>query len=366
MEFAVNGRFLTQRLTGVQRYASSVLDAMDALLDGRSDISATVWSPASCEVSPKWRNLVHRKGGNFSGNLWEQFDLPSLSRGQLLFCPGNTSPAVSLLRGQPVIVTVHDLSYSYFPEAYSWPFKAWYNFIVPLEMRRAAHVLTVSETEKRSIIQHFPVVAPRICAIANGGWPGELPPLRAADADPPAGHVLYVGSLSKRKNFPSMLAAAVRLSRRRGFRFRFVGGTASSLAVSNLSVPDDVKGLIEFAGQVDDTEQIGRSYSEAACFVFPSLYESSGLPPVEAMAWGCPVIASDIPALKERCADAALYCNPNDANSIESSIEMMMDNAELRAEYRLRGYRRSRSITWDQCARETLDVICDHAGHARM
>ncbi len=358
MEFAINGRFLTQPLTGVQRYASSVLDAMDVLLEDRPDISATVWSPVSCEASPNWRNLSHRKAGRFSGNLWEQFDLPFLSQGKLLFCPGNTSPAASLFSGQPVVVTVHDLSYSYFPEAYSRPFKAWYNFIVPLEMRRATCVLTVSETEKQSIVRHFPVVSSRIRAVANGGWPGDFPLERAVDADPSNSYVLYVGSLSKRKNFPSLLAVAVRLSRRRGFRFRFIGGTASSLTASNLSLPDDVKGLIEFSGQIDDTDQLGRSYSEAACFAFPSLYESSGLPPVEAMAWGCPVIASDIPALRERCADAALYCDPNDLDSMETSIERMMDSAELRADYRSRGYRRSLSITWNQCASETLDAIC--------
>jgi glycosyltransferase involved in cell wall biosynthesis len=357
MEFAINGRFLTQQVTGVQRYAASLLDAMDALLDDRPDISATVWSPPSLAAMPNWRNLSHRQAGRFGGNLWEQFDLPVLARGKLLFCPGNTSPVISLLGRQPVVVTVHDLSYSYFPEAYSRSFRTWYNLIVPLEMRRAASVLTVSEAERQSIVRHFPGAVSRVHAIANGGWPGELPEQRTTVESTSRGYVLYVGSLSKRKNFPLLLAAAIRLSRRRGFRFRFIGGTASSLAVSDHSVPDDVKGLIEFSGQVDDAEELGRAYREAACFVFPSLYESSGLPPVEAMAWGCPVIASDIPALRERCLDAALYCNPSDPSSVETSIENMMDSAEMRAEYRSRGYRISSSRTWDQCARKTLDLI---------
>lgn len=361
MEFAINGRFLTQQSTGVQRYASSVLDAIDKLLDSRPDISATVWSPQSCEASPKWRNLVHRRAGRFDGNLWEQLDLPFLSSGRLLFCPGNTSPLISLLGGQQVVVTIHDLSYRYFPGAYSLPFRAWYSVIVPLEMRRAARVLTVSEAEKRSIVRYFPAVADRIRAIANGGWPGDpaeqsIPGSASSDQ-----YVLYVGSLSKRKNFPAMLEAAIYLCRKRGFRFRFVGGTAANLTSSNQSVPDDVSNLIEFFGQVDDLAQLAQYYRDAACFVFPSLYESSGLPPVEAMTWGCPTIVSDIPALRERCGDAAMYCDPASRDSIVSSIETMMDSAELRAEYRSRGYRRAQSITWEQCARETLAVICESA-----
>lgn len=362
MELIVNGRFLTQQLTGVQRYAVSLLDAMDGILDQRRDISVTVLSPVLSGRKPSWRNIRHREDGRFQGNRWEQLDLPRLSRGKLLFCPGNTSPAVSLLSGQPLVVTIHDLSYSYFPEAYSRAFRAWYNFIIPLAMRKAAAILTVSETERQSIGRYFPAAAARIHAVANGGWPDELPPPAVANTDRPHGYVLYVGSLSKRKNFPAMFDAAVQLSRKRGFRFVFVGGTASTLTASNLTLPEDVSGKIAFAGQIDDTATLGGFYRDAACFMFPSCYESSGLPPAEAMAWGCPVIASDIPALRERCGDAALYCDPNDSASIVSTIESMMDTPQLRENYRTMGFQRAREISWKRCAGQTLDIL---AGAAR-
>jgi len=361
MEIVVNGRFLTQQVTGVQRYARCMLEAMDKLLADRPDLSVTVLSPALDGPRPAWRHLIHREAGDRTGNLWEQVDLPRLSRGKLLFCPGNTSPVAALLGAQRVVVTVHDLSYSYFPEAYSRAFRLWYNTVIPLAMRRAAAILTVSETERRSIIKYFPGVAGRIHAIANGGWPGDGMPGSDDPSDRPGGHVLYVGSLSKRKNFPAMFKAAVELARRRGFRFRFVGGTAATLAGSDLTLPDDVRGHIDFVGQVDDTEALGTCYREAACFMFPSCYESSGLPPAEAMAWGCPVIVSDIPALRERCADAALYCDPNDQASIVSAVEGMMDSASMRADYRQRGYARARELSWEQCARRTLDILCAEA-----
>jgi glycosyltransferase involved in cell wall biosynthesis len=358
MEILVNGRFLTQHPTGVQRYAAGILDAMDRILEERRDISVRVLSPRLSGARPGWRNIVHVEGGNFQGNLWEQLDLPRLSRGKMLFCPGNSSPILSLLRQQSLVVTIHDLSYSYFPDAYSRSFRIWYNVIIPLAMRNAAAILTVSEAERRSIIDHFPAVAPRIHAVANGGWPDGQATPKNADVNRRSDQILYVGSLSKRKNFPVMFEAAVQLSRKRGFRFCFVGGTAATLTASNLTLPGDVAGKIEFLGQIDDLDQLGACYQEAACFMFPSRYESSGLPPAEAMAWGCPVIASDIPALRERCGDAALYCDPDDPTSIVTAIESMMDDVELRNEYRARGYRRASEISWDRCARETLDVIC--------
>jgi glycosyltransferase involved in cell wall biosynthesis len=257
-----------------------------------------------------------------------------------------------------VIVTIHDLSYSYFPEAYSRSFRAWYNLIVPLAMRRAMMVLTVSETERQSIIRHFPAVADRIHAVANGGWPDEHSPQPLPAEGRRDGYVLYVGSLSKRKNFPTMFDAAVQLARKRGFHFVFVGGTAATLTASNLTLPDDVREKVRFAGQINDTRQLGSYYRDAACFMFPSLYESSGLPPAEAMAWGVPVVASDIPALRERCGDAALYCDPNDLTSIISAIETMMDSEQLQREYRTKGFQRAQSISWMRCASETLEIAC--------
>lgn len=355
MDLVVNGRFLTQKPTGVQRYAISLLNALDRLLEGRDDLSITVFSPVLSGPKPRWLNIRHREAGRFRGNLWEQLDLPRLSRGKMLFCPGNSSPIISLLRRQPIVVTIHDLSYAYFPQAYSLAFRAWYNLLIPLVMKRATTILTVSEVERQSIIKHFPDVVSRIHAIANGGWPDDHVPMPNENQDD--GYVLYVGSLSRRKNFPAMFDAAVHLSRTRGFRFLFVGGTAPTLKASSQTIPEDIIGKIRFVGQVDSIEELGNYYRHAGCFIFPSLYESSGLPPLEAMAWGCPVIVSDIPALRERCEDAALYCDPNDQVSMISKIESVMDSEALRQEYRTKGLRQAKSFSWERCASQTLNLI---------
>ena len=359
MEIVINGRFLAQGITGVQRYARELVQAIDTILDTRSDLRITVVSPRLSKVPPHWRNVVLREGGHLQGHAWEQLELPRLSRGRLLFCPGNTAPIVSLLCSQRVVVTVHDLSYRYFPSAYSRSFRMLYGIVVPMVLRHANAVITVSESERTAILGHYPVASPRLHAIQNGGLAAGLDPSTNSGINGAQGYVLYVGSLSKRKNFPGVLETASRLARKRGYNFVFVGSSAGGIYESALNIPDDIKSHLTFVGQIDDTAALVRYYSNAACLLFPSHYEASSLPPIEAMACGCPVIASDIPSLRERCGDAAIYCNPADVGSMTAAVERVMDDTRLRLALKQLGHRRAQQYTWEHCAVETLKVLCE-------
>ena len=356
MNLTINGRFLTQRITGVQRYAHELVQAFDAIASGNTGITFTVLSPRLSVAPPVWRNVELRQVGHLQGHAWEQFELPWHARGRLLFCPGNTAPVMSLLSRTPPVVTIHDLSYAYFPDAYRLAFRLWYSFIVPLALRRASAVITVSESERRAILARYPAAA-RLHAIANGGLPAAVPAETTADAPRGSDCILYVGSLSRRKNFPRMFEAVCRLIRNRGFRFVVVGDTSKSLAASMPDIPHDVASKVTFVGAVDDPAVLASYYRQATCLLFASLYESSGLPPIEAMACGCPVVASNIPALRERCGDAAIYCDPQDVQSIAAATERVMDDVALRRRLQELGRQRAATFTWEHCARQTLDVI---------
>jgi glycosyltransferase involved in cell wall biosynthesis len=288
--------------------------------------------------------------------VWEQTELPWYSRGKMLFCPGNTAPVISLLGASPIIVTVHSLAYKYFPEAYHPAFRLYYRLVVPILLRHARLIITVSEAERRAILMHYPRAAPRLHAIANGGLPSGVSET-ARPAEQLGGAILYVGSLAAHKNFPRAFTVACRLARERGFDFVFVGGTPKGLVGSGINLSNEVSSRIRFVGAVNNFAALIPYYQTAACFLFPSLYESSGLPPLEAMAFGCPVIVSDIPALRERCGDAAIYCDPHDADSIAQAITRVMEDKELRCRLREMGYQRAASYTWKACAFETLDLI---------
>jgi glycosyltransferase involved in cell wall biosynthesis len=346
-------------VTGVQRYARELVQALDAILDSERQYRVTVMSPRVSGPLPTWRNITLREIGRLQGHAWEQWELPWHARGRVLFCPGNTAPLASLLGSQSTVVTVHDLSYRYFPDAYSSLFRLCYGALVPLILRRANAIITVSRSERVRMLGLYPQIANRLHVVQNGGMPAAC-----HDGQSTAGHrtrdaVLYVGSLSKRKNFPGLLNVAVRLARKRKFLFIIVGSVPQGISGTDLGIPDDVSGSIKFVGQIDDPVVLESYYRRAACFLFPSYYEASPLPPIEAMAFGCPVVTSDIPSLRERCGNAALYCNPDDIDSIVSAVERVMDDSSVRAQLSDAGLQQAAEFTWERCARETLRVISE-------
>jgi len=359
IDIAINGRFLTQPITGVQRYARELLAAFDILIGQRNDIRIRLLTPR-LQTAPPLKHIRHETIGRLQGHAWEQLELPRHVSNEILFCPGNTAP-LSMLGRKRVVVTVHDLSYLYFPDAYSRSFRLLYNLAMPLVMRKASAVITVSESERAAILQHYPVVAPRICAIQNGGAPHHTSIIPVAQG--PGPYVLYVGSLSIRKNFKGMLEVAQRLTERRQLRFVFVGSTPAGL-IRDLAngIAPSVGDRVRFTGQVDDWPTLHRYYAGAACFFFPSFYEASPLPPIEAMASGCPVIAARIPSLVERCGEAALYCDPHSVEDMCEQIERLLDDPSLRESLRARGYQRAQGFTWETCASKTLETIIGNRG----
>ncbi|MDO9106968.1 MAG: glycosyltransferase family 1 protein [Methylovulum sp.] len=351
-KLVINGRFLTQSMTGVQRYAHEFVHALDSLLEDRPDLEVRLLSPRLCGNAPVYRHIIHQSVGRLQGHLWEQLELPRFVNGAPLFCPGNTAPIASLLGAGRVVVTVHDLSYLYFPQAYSSAFRLLYNTLMPLILRRAAAVITVSNSERESILKHYPFAKERLTAIQNGGLPTGVVAPPVAPADEP--YVLYVGSLSKRKNFPGMLEVACRLASKRGLRFVFVGGVPDGIADSVTRISHDIRDRIVFLGQVNDWEVLMKHYRSATCFFFPSFYEASPLPPIEAMACGCPVIAASISSLRERCGDAALYCDPASIESMANAVECLVDDPVLQHSLRAKGYQRAERYSWANCAKQTL------------
>jgi glycosyltransferase involved in cell wall biosynthesis len=166
--------------------------------------------------------------------------------------------------------------------------------------------------------------------------------------------LLYVGSLSRRKNIHGVLAVAIRLAREDGVATLIVGGGSDILAPIAGEVPADVAHLVHFTGPVTALDQLGALYRNAGCLLFPSFYEASPLPPVEAMRFGCPVVVSAIPAMTERCGTAAAYCDPYDADDMVTAVRRV-----LRAPVDLaaRGYRHARHWTWRDQADGVLAAI---------
>jgi glycosyltransferase involved in cell wall biosynthesis len=373
---AINGRFLVQDVTGVQRVAMEFVRALDSLLaeDAYHAFQVELVAPARGDLVtlPRLEVVRLRRAGRLSGHLWEQFELPGLVGRIPLLCLGNVAPLARLAtRSAPVFTMVHDLSYKYFPASYTPAFRALYQVLVPAALARSAHVFTVSETERTSIRRHYGhlVGDERLTAVQNGG--GEPARRLAATARLVAGsgspeqagvaarerRCLYVGSLTRRKNAEGLVRAAIDLARQEDLDFEFVGATGAGLEDVGLHIPADVESRIRFLGQVNDPATVAEHYLRASVLLFPSFYEASPLPPVEAMALGCPVVAADIPSLRERCGDAALYCDPADVGSMVRQVSRLVNDPDLWREQQQRGFQQAATYSWRTQVGTVLDTI---------
>jgi glycosyltransferase involved in cell wall biosynthesis len=356
----INGRFLTQRITGVQRYAREILSELDALLarDGSgSELEWKLVAPRGAALPPL-RRITGVHCGWLSGHAWEQFDLPRITRDGLLVSFGSTGPYFKARQ----VVTIHDASVYRVPEAFSWKFRAWYRLVVRQIVRRAPRTLAVSEFAAREAATFFGAPAPRIHVTAEG-WQHLL----RVDPDDsllekygllPRSYVLAVSSPTPNKNFTLVVEA---MSRLRDLPVRFVvaGAVDARVLVSANMRADD---RVTRVGYVSDA-QLKSLYANALCFVFPSKYEGFGIPALEAMALGCPVTTSSIDAAREVCGDAARYFDPGDAAALEGILRSLWSSDGEREQMSKRGKKRAERFAWSASAQKTLETIvaCSHA-----
>lgn len=353
---SINGRFLAQQMTGVQRYANEMLLAIDAILatDKRvSDvIEAEVLVPRDAPESlPLLRAIRIRRVGRLSGHLWEQLELPHFAHGLLLnWC--NTFPIV--VRQQ--VVVLHDASVYACPEGYTAAFRAYYRTLFAIASRRSSmKVATDSRFSAAELQRLAGIPASRITVIPCGAdhWSSVQPDNSILDRlnlrDTP--FIMAVGNenRNKNKNIPRLTEAFRRLPPS-GIRLVLAGGKNSNVFFN--ASASDADWLVR-TGYLTDGE-LAALYGRALAFIFPSIYEGFGLPPLEAMTFGCPVICSREASLPEVVGDAALYCDARDVNDIALRLKQIIEDSALREEFAAAGRQQAHSFTWHSAAEQML------------
>lgn len=360
-KYILNGRFLTQPTTGVQRYAVELVKALDMLIDcGVIDSSRYSFCLLSSNDASYDLNLKHiplKRVGHFKGHFWEQFELPLYTYDGFLINLCNTAPILK----HNQTATIHDASVFGFPQAYSFAFRNWYKLLFKMLGITAKKIITDSSFSKEELAKYCGIDKDKIDVVYLG-----KEHILAIQPDDSILHrhdlirkrfVLAVSSMNPNKNFRSIVQA-VELLGDMGFDIVIAGGTNPKIfSQSELSLPNNVKHV----GYVSDGE-LRALYGQASCFIYPSFYEGFGLPPLEAMACGCPVIVSQAASLPEVCGDAALYCNPHCPEDIAKKIALMMSDDDLRAKFRQKGLERAELFTWEKCARETMKLIQEVLG----
>ncbi|MBR2115288.1 MAG: glycosyltransferase family 4 protein [Prevotella sp.] len=360
MTIYINGRFLTQPMTGVERYAYNICKAMARLRQPFTVVCPKAPIHQDYDVSDL--TVVHYGIGN--SHFWEQCVLPFFFIGKKDYVVLSFTGLGSILIRHKVM-TVHDLSFLKNPSWYSRTYYWYYKFMTPLAVKTSQHILTVSEFSKSEILGFYPFLkAEKISVVYNAIdrqlfkplppspshplTPSPSHPLTPSPSHPLTPFVLCVSSIDPRKNFARLIEACQGLT---GAKLYIVG--KYNRVFSQQIQLDTTSDHIQFLGRVSDDELV-RLYNQAACFVFPSLYEGFGLPPLEAMACGCPVLVSDIPVEREVCGDAAQYFNPLDPTNILHTITQYLNDADvIKEKMRQKGFENITRFSWEKSA-ETL------------
>jgi len=294
--------------------------------------------------------------GSVNGHLWEQVVLPRHARGGLLsLC--NTGPIIA----RKHIVCIHDLNTRSFPSSYSVPFRALYRMLQPALGRRATRIATVSQFSADEIVRYSVCPRNRIIVIPNGHehtkqWtPHHCAATRAA-AGPST--IVIVGNTAPHKNVRLILDLAGRLDQA-GLRIAVVGVCDSRVFAADAAAP--MGHNIAWLGRLSDSE-LAALLNHCLCLAYPSLVEGFGLPPLEAMALGCPVVASDRASLPEVCGNAALYASPNDPDAWMAQFVRLSQDQELRTRMVAQGRGRASMFRWIGSAELYLQAMAEADG----
>lgn len=369
---AVDLRALVPQATGIGVYTRSLLSRLAARGDFRllGLAHRPVRDPAALEATGV--ELAPETSRLPLGVLWQQLELPRLLErhgADLLWSPLQTLPVVRSGprpegREIPAVVTVHDLTVVLYPETHRLKVRWSQLPFLDRSLARARRIVAVSEATARDLRFHFPDSATRIRVVPEGVDPVFRPATEDAVAEireglgAPGGYLLYVGTLEPRKNVETLLDAWERLHEARedvpplllagggGWRSRGLRRRLAGLE------PHGLRHL----GRVEP-ERLVRLFQGASAFVYPSLYEGFGLPPLEAMACGVPVVASTASSLPEVVGDAGLLVPARDSHALATEVGRVLDDPDLARDLGARGRERAARFTWERAAAQMATVF---------
>ena len=349
----INGRFLTRPVSGVERVAGETVRELALAFretGGLWEIAGERYELKLIAPAASDQALVRRRAeliglevvfcGRRAGHLWEQVELPLFVGRNWLINLCNTAPAFKKRQ----LVFIHDAGVWAIPHCYTRAFRTWYRALFRLLSWRGVGLLTNSAFSASELARYLNTSLARL-NVAQLGTDHMTRAVVPADAlkrlslsDAP--FLLAVSSQNPNKNFALIEQALVQLGD--AAPACVVVGQARSDVFSNSETQTSA---LHYCGYVSDDELKGL-IDRAICLIYPSFYEGFGLPPLEAMARGCPVISSNTSALPETCGDAALYCDPSDSGSLASAIRMVVENPDIRDRMIERGRARAASYRW--------------------
>ena len=364
MRIAIMLRHYDQHAGGVKVYTRELLDRLFAMSSGHRFV--LLYQDPALIGTYGHHPGVEEVAWNLPGTLaWDQLAVPWLLRRHrvdVLFNPKFSLPFLSRL---PKVFVLHGSEWFAIPQSFPWYDRLYTRWFVPRYCRSATRFIAVSERVREDALAFTGTDPGRAVTVHNGFDRARFRPICDGDAlarvraqyKLPERFILWVGQIYPPKNFARLLRAFARI-RERFDHSLVIAGEPRWSAQSDLALVNEL-GLgqrVRFTGWLSHAD-LPALYNLAELFVFPSLYEGFGIPLLEAMACGCPVVTSSTGSAPEVAGGAALLVDPLDVEAIAAGMARALGDPGLRADLARRGLERARAFSWERCAREVLDVL---------
>lgn len=314
------------------------------------------------------QSVIARGRRAVSGLFWSHCYFPYLLRKRPFDLMHSPAFIVPFGCPCPTVVTVHDLSFLMFPEHFEGRWRIYLKAMMPSALKIASRVICVSEHSRQELLRHYKISPDKVHVVYNGIDHTLFHPGASIDADWARSiglhrdYVLHVGTLSQRKNIPLLLRAIASLRSRAKFNdYQLVlagpelpvlpGGSEIRETIRALDLQD----IVVLTGHITEERLLGL-YAHAKLLAMPSLYEGFGLPVLESMAMGTPVVASNCSSIPEVAGDAAILVPPHDEQAFADAMDEILRNPPRAEELRRRGLKRAREFSWHRSAVETAAV----------
>ena len=354
-----------KKRVGSGEYAYELLMQFVQLKSHRPNLAFTLY----LKNSPSWDLPQEQEGWTYRvigpKKLWTQYALPldlylHKPRPDIFFTPTHYAPRFSPI---PTVISIMDLSYIHFPDLFKksdlYQLEHWTGYSI----KNAKRVFTISNASKNDIINQYGIPEKQV-SVTYPGIKKITEELPMKGIKKPQTYILFVGTLQPRKNITRLIQAFALILKDKKNEKKYqdlqllIIGKKGWLYDDIFSAPviNGVEDKVEFLEYVSN-EELAVLYKNALFFILPSLYEGFGLPVLEAMQHGCPVITSNVSSLPEAGGEAALYINPENVDDMVIKMNKLLGDENLRKELVKKGYKQVKKFNWEKTAEETLAVL---------
>lgn len=351
-------RTAKQFKTGTETYSTELIKNL-SLIDKKNKY--ILYSPKSLnDKLPKLSSNFTTKILPF-GKLWTQvrlsWEMLTNTKPDILFIPAHTLPMVM---PKKTVVTLHDLGFKHFPGLYSSTDLNYHNWAMGHSVKHASHIIAISEFTKKDIMKYFSIDPAKITVIYEGYDQDTFKPLKDKKK-PEKPYILFIGRLEDKKNIVGMIKAYEILRKEKSIKHQFIlagspGFGYEKIQSQLLKLPEDIRKDIILPGYISQSTYID-ILKNANILFFCTFFEGFGLPPLEAMACGVPVVASNTTSIPEVCSKAALLVDPNKPFEMAAALSKIINDEGTRKALISKGLARATLFSWKKCAEKTLEVL---------